>query len=199
MDKANRLLLAAGTLIFCFSAALTYLVLDIQSMAEQEKNTALANSEVAAPPTFIWQERYEVCKLYELDCKPQKIDGEQAAEEVLASLELAEIADKYALPEWSVTADKEQIVLTKNLAGLCPKHKKIYHFGKNESGEYLAVLYGPYQVGGGGGTYLLTDIAWQQISTEEQEKILQGDYEFYLQEDMITALDSFSELNAKYE
>ena len=45
----------------------------------------------------------------------------------------------------------------------------------------------------------MTDIAWQQISRDEQEKILDGEYEFYLQEDMITALDSFSELNRKYD
>ena len=200
MDKSNRLLLAAGVLIFCFSAALTYLILDIQSMVEQrEESLALVNSEAIPPPTFVWQEKYIVCQLYELDCEPQKIDGEQMREDVLAGLALVEIANRYPLPEWSVTEEKQQITLTKNLDGLCPKHKKIYHFGANASGEYLAVLYGPHQVGNSGGTYLLTDIAWQKISLEEREKIMQGEYEFYFQEDMIAALDSFSELNMKYE
>ena len=185
--------------IFCFSAALTYLILDIQNMAEQEENISLVNSEAVVPLTFIWQERYEVCQLYKLDCKPQKIDGEEAAEQVLAGLELEEIANQYPLPEWSVAADKQNIILTKNLAGICPKHKKVYHFGRNSTGEYLAVFYGPHQVGNAAGTYLLTDIVWQQISRAEQEKILQGVYEFYWHEDMITALDSFSELNIVYD
>ena len=124
MDKAKRLLTAAGILVFCFSAALTYLILDIQNMTREE-NIASANSEAAVPLTFVWQESYEVCQLYGLDCEPQKIAGEQAAEEVLAGLELVEIANQYPLPEWSVTAEKEKITLTKNLAGLCPKHKRV--------------------------------------------------------------------------
>lgn len=200
MGNGRKIFLSLGLLVFFFSAATSYLILQIDELAKsEEEGLALASSEVAVPTTFLWQEAYEVCSLYELDCTARQFEAEKEVEERLAKLDLQEIAKIYPLPEWSVVEHNKDIIMTRNLPGLCPEHKKIYHFGVNAGGNYLAVLYGPHQVGTDGGVYLLTDIAWRDITPEEQKKILQGEYEFYFKEDMIVALDSFSELAKKDE
>lgn len=195
MDQRKTILISGGLLLFCASAALSYLITQVQEMEipQQEQWTA-ASMDPAAPKKFVWLEQYTVCALYELDCEPEQIEGDAGAEKEIADLELAEIAARYPLPDWSVASDDQTVTMTKNLPGMCSNHKQIYHLGVNESGEYLTVFYGPAQVGAAGGAYLITDTSWSKLSQEEREKILAGSYQFQEQEDLIAILDSFSEI-----
>ena len=50
---------------------------------------------------------------------------------------------KYSEPDWRITESEEIVQFTKMLPGVCQVHKETVHLGVNETGEYLAIYYGP--------------------------------------------------------
>lgn len=195
MDPQKKLLLPAGFLLFFASLALSFLIVQVQATELiEEEGSKTANSEPQAVGTIQWQSRYTVCALYDLDCAPEPLAVTPEQSEELKGLALTDIALKYPIPEWTVRAENNQTIIIKNLEGLCPLHKEMYHLGPNESGEYIAVYYGPGVIGAAGGAYLVTDTALRNLPEEEKQKIAQGSYEFVSQEDLISLLDSFSEM-----
>ena len=195
--QTRKFFMAGACLLFVFSAAMGFLLNEIYeghyNLPEQESQ--LADTEPQKPRQFYWEERYELCELYQLDCEAVRQPGDTATEEMLRDLPLQELAGRYPGPDWTVSENAEQVVtICRNRPGLCPQHQKIYHLGSNETGQYVAVYYGPSAVGSAAGAFLVTDVLLDHLSPEQLWELEQGQYEFYSQDELISMLDNLSEL-----
>ena len=73
-------------------------------------------------------------------------------------------------------------------------HHNFYHLGSSENKQYVAVYYGPSEVGNAAGAFLVTDVPINRLSQEQRTALLAGEYEYRSQDDLIAMLDNFSEL-----
>lgn len=185
-------------LLFVFSAAMGFLMTEVYeghyNLPETEKNTLLADAEPQKPRQFRWEERYQLCEQYQLDCAPVAQTGDANTEALLRSLSLSELANRYPLPEWGISEADGVVTICHNVAGLCPTHQQSYHLGSNENGQYLAVYFGPSTVGDAAGAFLITDVPLDRLSAEQIADMHAGRYEYYSQDELIAVLDNFSEL-----
>jgi hypothetical protein len=193
---SRKFFLATVCLLFAFSAAMGFLLNEIAqghyNLPEQE--ILRADSQPQKPRVFCWEERYALCQLYDLDCNAVQLEGDAATETMLRELPLYELANRYPGPDWSIREEDNVITICRNLAGLCEIHRRIYHLGRNENGEYLAVYYGPSAVGNAAGAFLVTDIAVEKLGAEQLLDLEQGRLEYYSQDELISMLDNLSEL-----
>lgn len=188
---------ATACVLFVFSTAMGFLLNEVYEERYNlpEKAIAAVDAEPEKPRTFRWQERSALCKQYELDCEPVPLEGDAATEAMLMDLSLSELVTRYPIPDWTITEDDDHVVtVCRNVRGLCEKHQHVYHFGVNESGQYLAVYFGPGIIGNDGGAFLVTDIRIENLSPEQRMELDAGLYEFQSQDDLIAMLDNFSEL-----
>ncbi len=199
------------TMLFAGSAGISFLLSEIaagnynysdqyraqlaQSEAQQQEITP-TQAEPQTPRTFQWETRYKLCALYELDCKAEPMEADSSVELQLQTFTLGEVVEVYPLPEWSVqeTIDTNTITICHNLDGLCEKHRAIYHLGSNETGQYVAVYYGPNAVGTSAGAFLVTDVQLSRLSPEQLSDLNDGVYEYRSKDDLIAMLDNMSEL-----
>ena len=193
--------------LFAGSAGMSYLLMEIEAgnynttaLRNESQTAALdmtgtgANTEPQPPRQFAWEEQYELCALYALGCKAKPMEVEATVEEQLQPLSLSELANLYPLPEWNIREQEHIVTIQHNLAGLCSKHRSVYHLDGNETGQYLAVYYGPSAVGTAAGAFLVTDVLLSKLSPDQLAELHAGDYEYYSQEELIAVLDNFSEL-----
>ena len=188
--------LASVSVLFVFSAAMGFLLNEIY---EERYNLQETPAVVEAKPekmrSFQWQEQSALCKQYELDCEPVSLPGDAATEAMLMDLSLSELVTRYPVPDWTITENAEHVVtICRNVRGLCEQHQHVYHFGINESGQYLAVYFGPSIIGSDGGAFLVTDVLVKNLSDEQRLELENGEYEFHSQDELIAMLDNFSEL-----
>ena len=190
--------------LFVGSAGMSYLLMEIEAgnynktesqAAALDMNTnTSANTEPQPSRQFAWEEQYELCALYALGCKAKPMEVEGSVEAQLQPLSLSELADLYPLPEWNIREQEHVVTIQHNLAGLCSKHRSVYHLDGNETGQYLAVYYGPSNVGTAAGAFLVTDVLLSKLSPDQLVELYAGDYEYYSQDELIAVLDNFSEL-----
>lgn len=188
---------AAACLLFVSATAMGYLLNEIYEGRYNlpEEPLVSADTQPQKPRSFQWEERYELCELYALDCKAVTKPGDEATETMLKDLSLGELASRYPTPDWIVTENEDNVVtICRMIHGLCEVHQKVYHLGINESGQYLAVYFGPSAVGNAAGAFLVTDVLADRLSPEQRMDLDAGVYEFYSQDDLIATLDNFSEL-----
>ena len=149
-------------------------------------------ASIIDPYNITFLERYALCDEYNLNCTAVQYDFTPA--EDLQKLNEDEINSLFPSPEWSVFLDEKDLTITHLLEGLCPEHKKIMHLGLNQSGEYITICYGPSEISSLGGVYLVSDIPFAALNSEQQEEILRGSYESQNLEELQGILDSFSEM-----
>lgn len=192
----KKFFIAVVCLLFVFSASMGFLVTEIYEghFNLPEQDSLSADSEPQKPRKFRWEERYSLCELYQQDDEVDVLDGDVATEKMLRDLSLSELASRYPMPEWTVTEKDGTVIICRVIEGLCPEHKQMYHLGVNENGQYLAVYYGPSAVGNAAGAFLVTDVLVDKLSPEQCNELMEGSYEFYSQDELISVLDNFSEL-----
>lgn len=192
----RRFIGASVCLLFAFSAALGFLLEEIHAERYNLPADAIlqADSEPEKPRTFCWEERHALCKEFDLDCAAQMLEQDAAVEESLRDLPLTALAERYPLPEWSVSETDRTVTICHNLEGLCERHRKMYHLGANENGQYVAVYYGPSAVGDAAGAFLVTDVPLSRLSAEQRGEVETGGFEYYSQDELIAMLDNLSEL-----
>ncbi len=188
--------LATACVLFVFSAAMGFLLNEVyEGQYNLPEKTVTADAEPEKPRSFQWQERSALCQQYELDCKAVPLPGDTATEAMLMNLSLGELVTRYPIPDWTITEDADNVVtICRNVRGLCEEHQRVYHFGINESGQYLAVYFGPGIIGSDGGAFLVTDVRVENLSPEQRMEVEAGLYEFHSQDELIAMLDNFSEL-----
>ena len=189
--------LAAACLLFTFSAAMGFLLNEVYEERYNlpEQPIVSADTEPQKPRQFQWEERYELCELYELDCEAVSQPGDEATEAMLKDLSLSELMTRYPMPDWTITErDGNVVTICRNIRGLCAIHQKVYHLGVNESGQYIAVYFGPSAVGNAAGAFLVTDVLVSRLSPEQRLELDAGVYEYYSQDELISMLDNLSEL-----
>lgn len=197
MAGQNKKFFAAVVcLLFVFSASMGFLVTEIYegNYNLPEQDSLSADSQPKKPRQFRWEERYNLCELYQLDTEISILEGDAATEDMLRDLSLSELASRYPMPEWTVTETDGIVEICREIEGLCPEHKQMYHLGVNENGQYLAVYYGPSAVGNAAGAFLVTDVLLDKLSPEQRNDLMEGAYEYYSQDELISVLDNFSEL-----
>jgi len=199
MAEKQKNFLAAVTMLcilFIGSAGLSFLLTEIQAenynLSEQQ--ITQVNVEPQKPRTFAWKEQYELCALYHLDCSAKPMNVEESVRQQVASFSVDELAEVYPLPEWNVAEQNNMVTITHNLEGLCEVHHSIFHLGCSENGQYVAVYYGPSDVGNAAGAFLVTDVPINRLSPEQMSELQAGTYEYRSQDDLIAMLDNFSEL-----
>lgn len=194
--KNGFAMLAMLSLLFVGSAGMTYLLTEIDAghYNLSEKQIAAANVTPQKPRTFVWKQQYTLCTLYHLDCSAEPMPVEESVEAQIKTFTFEELAEVYPLPEWKLQEVDNEITITHNLDGLCETHRNIYHLGSNETGQYIAVYYGPSDVGSAAGAFLVTDVLLSRLSAEQIAALYDGDYEYRSQDDLIAMLDNFSEL-----
>lgn len=183
-------------LLFTGSAGLSYLLteIDAQHYNLSDKQIAAANVTPQKPRTFIWKQQYTLCAVYQLDCAAESVAVEESVETQINNFTFEELMEVYPLPEWSLQEVDNEITITHNLEGLCETHRSMYHLGSNETGQYIAVYYGPSAVGSSAGAFLVTDVPLSRLSEEQITALYAGSYEYRSQDDLIAMLDNFSEL-----
>lgn len=189
--------LAVACVLFVSATAIGFLLNEIYEGRYNlpEEPIASADTQPQKPRRFQWEERYELCELYALDCEAVAKPGDEATETMLKELSLGELASRYPMPDWTVTENDDNVItICRMIHGLCEVHQNVYHFGINESGQYLAVYFGPSAVGNAAGAFLVTDVLLDRLSPEQRMDLDAGVYEFYSQDDLIATLDNFSEL-----
>ena len=189
--------LAMACVLFVCSAAMGFLLNEVYENHYNlpEQSIVSADIEPQKPRSFQWEERHELCERHQLDCEAISQPGDAATEAMLLELSLSELLNRYPIPEWSITEDDDNVVtICRNVRGLCEKHQKMYHLGINESGQYLAVYFGPGTVGTDGGAFLVTDVPVDRLSAEQRMELDAGAYEYTSQDDLIAMLDNLSEL-----
>lgn len=183
-------------LLFTGSAGLGYLLTEIHAGDYNlpEKQIAAANVEPDEPRTFTWKEQYALCAVYHLGCKAKLMDVEESVEAQIKQFTLPELAEVYPLPEWQVEEYDNEVTIIHNLEGLCNVHHGMYHLGGSENGQYVAVYYGPSNVGTAAGAFLVTDVPLDRLNQEQRTALSAGEYEYRSQDDLIAMLDNLSEL-----
>lgn len=183
-------------LLFAGSVGLSFLLTEIEAghYNLSDKQIAVANVEPQKPRTFAWQQRYALCALYSLDCKAESMEVDESVEAQIKNFTLGELAEVYPLPEWTVQEADSTVTITHNLEGLCKTHHKFFHLGSSENGQYVAVYYGPSDVGSSAGAFLVTDVPLNRLSPEQVTELHAGAYEYRSQDDLIAMLDNLSEL-----
>ena len=205
METPNRktFYMAAVFVLFLCSGAMGFLLNEVYEMQDYQPEQPAVSADIEAqkpeksekPRQFQWQECYALCEQYELDCEPAVMPGDEATEAMLKELSLSELLNRYPIPEWSITENDDNVVtISRCIEGMCETHRKVYHLGANESGQYVAVYLGPSSVGDDGGAFLVTDVRVENLSDEQRTKLNTGEYEYYSQDDLIAMLDNFSEL-----
>lgn len=183
-------------LIFTGSVGIGYLLTEIDAgnynLSEQQ--IAAAQAEPEKLRTFAWKEQYALCAMYQLDCKATPMTVDESVEAQIKQFTLHELAEVYPLPEWEIKERDTEVTIMHNLEGLCDVHRSIYHLGSNATGQYVAVYYGPSDVGEDAGTFLVTDVPVSRLSTEQKAALSAGEYEYRSQDDLIAMLDNLSEL-----
>ena len=174
----------------------TFLGYAINSAEEEPELTSKKDitdvASIIEPYNITFLERYALCDEYNLNCSATSYDFTPT--EDLQKLNEEEIRTLFPSPEWSVFLDNKDLTITHLLEGLCPEHKKIMHLGLNQSGEYITICYGPSEISSLGGVYLVSDIPFAALNSEQQEQILRGSYESQNLEELQGILDSFSEM-----
>lgn len=188
--------LAMLCLLFVGSAGMSYLLTEIgaEHYNLSEKQIQAANVTPQKPRTFLWKEQHTLCALYQLDCSAVSVSVDESVEAQIKNFTFEELAEVYPLPEWSLQEVDNEVTITHNLEGLCEAHRSMYHLGSNETGQYVAVYYGPSDVGSSAGAFLVTDISLSRLSAEQIAALQAGNYEYHSQDDLIAMLDNFSEL-----
>ena len=183
-------------LLFTGSAGISYLLMEIQAgnYNLSDNQIAAANVVPEPPRTFAWKEQYALCAKYRLGCKAEKLEVDTTVEDQIRQYTLDELAEVYPLPEWELQEQKGTVTITHNLDGLCAMHHSMYHLGSSANGQYVAVYYGPSDVGNAAGTFLVTDVPLNRLSQEQKTSLSTGAYEYRSQDDLIAMLDNFSEL-----
>ncbi len=208
--QSNALaVIAMLTMLFAGSAGISFLLSEIAAgnynysdqyraqlaQSEAQQQSAMVQATPQTPRTFHWETRHKLCTLYGLDCKAEHMEADSSVELQLQTFTLGEMMEVYPLPEWSVQQDDTNtITICHNLNGLCEKHRAIYHLGSNETGQYVAVYYGPSAVGTSAGAFLVTDVQLSRLSPEQISDLNDGEYEYRSKDDLIAMLDNFSEL-----
>ena len=202
MTEKQKNFFAALTMLFMLftgSAGLSYLLMEVNAgnYNLSDKQIAMVDVnpvETEKPRTFAWKEQYAICAAYHLDCKakPMKVDESVVAQ--IQQFTLHELAEVYPLPEWSVEEKDNQVTITHNLEGLCSIHHNIYHLGSSENEQYVAVYYGPSDVGAAAGVFLVTEVPLHCLSAEQMTELSSGIYEYRSRDDLIAMLDNLSEL-----
>ncbi len=186
--------------LFIFSGLLSFYLMT--NNKPQEKPPIPTIQEPNEPENFIinenteiiLQERFEVCEKYGLKCQDYNSNIAEQVRNDLNGLSLAELERLYPEGTWQIEKHSENsILLIKRVAGLCPEHKKIYHLGLNATGDYVTVYYGPSVVKEEGGIFKISEIQVKDLPEKYQDKIKNGQIEFYNEEEIIATLDSFSE------
>ncbi len=210
--QSNALaVIAMLTMLFAGSSGVSFLLSEIaagnynysdqyraqlaQAQSEAQQS-AMVQAAPQTPRTFRWETRHKLCALYELDCKAKPMEADSSVELQLQTFTLGEVVEVYPLPEWSVQQDDDTntVTICHNLDGLCEKHRAIYHLGSNETGQYVAVYYGPNAVGTSAGAFLVTDVQLSRLSPEQLSDLNDGEYEYRNRDDLIAMLDNMSEL-----
>lgn len=188
-------------LVFIFSGTLSYLwmanpkpqnKLQLPTAQEPQKETSLT---ITNETKVIFQEKYKVCQKYNLGCEPSTKELSLVERKQLNGLTIKELEQLFNKPNWQVISNlaAKKVTVIQILEGLCPEHKKIWHLGLNNSGDYIAVFYGPSEVKNEGGIYKVTEIPISHLSPVDQEKIRNYEFEFYQEDELVAILDSFSE------
>lgn len=182
--------------LFAGSAGMSYLLMEVNANSYNLSAEQLAAVQAAPekPRTFLWKEQYALCAMYDLGCKAEQMAVDESVEAQIRELSLNELAELYPLPEWTIEAHDNEVIILHNLEGLCRMHHNIYHLGCSANGQYVAVYYGPGSVGSSAGAFLVTDVPLNRLSVEQQAALHAGSYEYYSQDDLIAMLDNFSEL-----
>jgi len=149
--------------------------------------------KVSEETKVILLEKNLVCQKYLLKCiiKGKEMIAEERSG--INGLSLEELQKKYAIEDKTVEKNNEIINIISWEEGLCSEHKKIWHLGDNNSGDYVAVYYGPSEVKNEGGIYKVTEIPVSKLPLQYQEKVRKHAMEFTQEEELIATLDSFSE------
>lgn len=141
----------------------------------------------------ILNEKYSVCVKYDLKCPVEELELTGSERDELNGLTLKELEKYYSSNNKTVGKSKDGVIITTWKEGLCPEHKNIWHLGDNDTGEFVAVYYGPRIVKNEGEIFKLTEIPVTHLPIEYQEKIRTHAMEFYDEEELIATLDSLSE------
>ncbi|MDK2823836.1 MAG: hypothetical protein PWQ67_2355 [Clostridia bacterium] len=149
--------------------------------------------KVTTETKVVLKEEYKVCQKYNLPCTGEEKLLTGSAREQLNGLTIEEISKKYAQENKIVRRENDIVNIITLFEGLCSQHKKIWHLGLNNSGDYIAVYYGPGDVQNEGGIYKVTEIPINNLPLDYQEKIKTYKLEFYQEEELIATLDSISE------
>ncbi|KJS21180.1 MAG: hypothetical protein VR72_11905 [Clostridiaceae bacterium BRH_c20a] len=134
-----------------------------------------------------------VCEKYQLKCSVKETEMTVEEKNGIRGLNLEELQKKYAKENKTIEKSKDIINIISWENGLCSDHKKIWHLGDNNNGDYVAVYYGPSEVKNEGGIYKVTEIPVSKLPLQYQEKVRKHAMEFTQEEELIATLDSFSE------
>lgn len=161
----------------------------------QEKTVIVppVQQRIEANTKVYLRERYELCRQFKLDCGNESLlKGTARAD--LNNLTKKELDNKYP-PEagWQVIWQGHKVVFEKTEEGLCPEHKNRWHLALDETGEWIAIYYGPSEIGIAGGLIKRTEIRAEDLPGEIQDRIINGNMEFLNWEDLIATLDSLEE------
>lgn len=186
MKTTKIFLTIMAALIFTMAAYAGYFLAVSDPM---EKPPIMAiNTKTLKQPEIVIKEGYAVCDKYHLSCVKS-----ENGEETLNDLSESQLKERYPEPRWQFTKTPNQLIFASLEPGLCQIHKEILHLGVNESGQYLAIWYGPAVVGSDGGVYQVTDLAIDHLSEDFRADVLAGNVEIYSEDELIGLLDGMSE------
>lgn len=190
MKNAKIILSMMAAAIFAMAAYAGYYLASAEPLAKPPTTLANTQTPLVSAKNIIFEEGNRICLEYDLNC----ISRQKSTDATLAKLSLNELAALYPAPTWQISEQNDTIYLTQATnEGLCDMHKAIRHLGVNESGEYLAVLYGPAIVGHDGGVYQVTDLRLDALDTQWQQDILSNQIEIHSDDELIGLLDGLSE------
>ena len=190
MKFTKRFLSILGLAVFALAVIGGYRLsgANLTPQFKEKPNDALIINSGIDPYQISFKEGYGVCYAHHLGCMESGQWDDRSPNENLSNLDLEQIKALYPEPQWKIEENGHQLTIVHLQSGLCDKHKETLHLGLNETGEFLAVFYGPSVVGNQGG------VAVAQLDERQKEKIANGYFELYSADELLGLLDSFSEL-----
>ncbi len=86
-----------------------------------------------------------------------------------------------------------RLVITHTHPGLCPEHLRQRHLEPDPTEHYLAVYYGPVEIGKQGGIVRMTTIEVKALPAEIQTAIRNGNINFTSEEELLLSLENYDE------
>lgn len=192
-------LLLTFLLVMLLSFIIFYLYM---TALPQENNRPKANqtivqasgSKTIRTETKVYlQQRYEICEAYDLNCEDEVIFT-GPARAILDNITAEELEQKYPREAgWNIIWQNNKVVLQQSRQGLCPLHQKRWHLGLDGMSGKVVVYQGPSKIGDTGGIAKETDIVFENLPPDLQQKIQQQMMEFIDWDELIGTLDSLDE------